>query len=151
MEHLSFHLDLQLDQVDSFTKKESKSHLLHPGNRNSHRKQWALLPLTGILNWIKIKRWLYPYISSHIPTQCSSSPAWQEDSPLLCVCCCPTLLFLLTLTTGNSFCEEGVTTFSCIPKVKVEGNASLPSEAIPKTTSQTSYERNKVESGTRTK
>lgn len=44
-----------------------------------------------------------------------------------------------------------VTTLSSTSKGKVEGNASPPSQAIPKTTSQTSYERNKVESGTRTK
>lgn len=43
-----------------------------------------------------------------------------------------------------------VTTFSSTSKGKVEGNASPPSQAIPETVSQTSYERNKVESGTRT-
>jgi len=58
---------------------------------------------------------------------------------------------MLTPTTGNSFWEEGVTTYSSTPKGKVEGNAGLPPQAIPKTTSQTSYERNKVELGTRTK
>lgn len=45
----------------------------------------------------------------------------------------------------------GATTLSSTSKGKVEGNASSPSQAIPKTPSQTSYERNKVESGTRTK
>lgn len=45
----------------------------------------------------------------------------------------------------------GATTLSSTSKGKVEGNASPPSQAIPKTTSQSSYERNKVESGTRTK
>lgn len=35
MEHLSFHLDLQQDQLELFTDKESVSHLLQPGNRNS--------------------------------------------------------------------------------------------------------------------
>lgn len=44
-----------------------------------------------------------------------------------------------------------VTTLSSTSKGKAEGSASPPSQAIPKTTSQTSYERNKVESGTRTK
>lgn len=44
-----------------------------------------------------------------------------------------------------------MTTPSSTSKGKMEGNASPPSQAIPKTTSQTSYEKKKVQSGTRTK
>lgn len=52
MEHLSFHLDLQQDQLELFTDKESASHLLQPGNRNSAESTEFYL---NYKTWIEVK------------------------------------------------------------------------------------------------
>lgn len=99
MEHLSFYLIFHKTKW-THSQKKSPSPIFSSLAWEATRPLWIS---TRSLNWIKIKRWLYPFISFQIPSQCCSSAAREELSSLIPTCCCPTLLFMLTLSTGNRF------------------------------------------------